>query len=253
MNSSESFDLYSRYYDLLYKDKATEDECKYIINLLHEYNVPGKNWIEFGSGSGRHGKVFKTLGISWKGIDRSEAMAKEGQKKGLQIQVGDIGKTIKLSSSQDAVLALFHVISYLTTNNEVFIAFKNAADCLKPGGLFIFDVWYSPAVLTQLPEERIKEVESDGLKVIRKARPTIDWNRNTVNVHYDIMVKDKQTNETQSFSEDHLMRHFSLPELEYLAQFAGFDFLHVEEWMSQSTISKDTWGVCCVLKKRRKI
>lgn len=249
MDKSKSFQLYSYYYALLYKDKNTKDECKYVTQLLEKFGVPGKNWTEFGSGSGRHGEIFESLGIVWQGVDSSESMVEEGRKKGLKINLADISEKMELPNKQDAVLALFHVVSYLTSNIAVLQAFKNAAACLVTGGLFVFDVWYSPAVLTQLPKRRIKEVESNELRVEREAKPTILWNRNIVSVQYDIKVTNIKTNETQYFQEDHLMRHFSLPELEMLAELSGFEFVHSEEWMTQSKIGKDTWGICCVLRK----
>ena len=44
----------------------------------------------------------------------------------------------------DAVVSLFHVVSYQTTNGRVLDMFRNARDHLEPGGLFLFDVWYGP-------------------------------------------------------------------------------------------------------------
>lgn len=245
----KTFGLYSKYYDLFYDGKDTDRECRYAMDLLKKYSVEGKRWIEFGAGSGRHGEVFVENGICWSGVEISSDMAKIGQEKGLAITIADIGMPFKTAFHNDAVLTLFHVVSYLTNNENLKTAFANAYLCLKPGGLFLFDIWYSPCVYTQKPEKRTKEVESNKIHVVRKATPTIDWNTNTVNVHYEIIVTDKTTKESTSFSEDHLMRHFSLPELKLFASQIGFEFLHAEEWLTAATPSDKTWGVCCLLKK----
>lgn len=244
-----NFSLYSQYYDLLYTDKETESECAYILSTLHKAGVTGSKWLEFGAGSGRHGRLLAQSQIKWTGVERSEKMALQGQQYGLDLYVGDIRDCCIAEQAFDAVLALFHVVSYLTSNQDVLATFKNAHRQLKPGGLFFFDVWYSPAVLTQLPGSRTKKVQNDTIVVDRIATPTIYWNQNTVNVHYEVSVTEKQSGLVGSFEEDHLMRHFSTPEIMLFADIAGFSVIHSEEWLHGTTPGQNTWGVAFLLKK----
>ena len=79
---------------------------------------------------------------------------------------GDI-TTTRLERRFDAVLALFHVVSYQTTNPAVQALFANAAHHLKLGGLFFFNVWYSPAVTANCPELRVKRLQRADLAIIR--------------------------------------------------------------------------------------
>lgn len=245
----DNFQLYSQYYDLIYHNKQTKQECDYIQALLTSNGLNGSKYLELGAGSGRHGVHFRSMGIEWAGIERSAKMAEQGQKKGLNIKVADISHPFNKEAKYDAVLALFHVISYLTDNKSLNATFKNASQSLKKGGLFLFDIWYSPAVYFQKPEERMKSVSNESLDIERKAIPTIDWNDNTVNVHYEIKVTEKENQKETHFSEDHLMRHFSLPEIKLIADFWDFQFLHAEEWLTGASPSQDTWGVCCLLQK----
>lgn len=244
-----TFQLYSQYYDLLYADKATIEECSYVENLINSNANTGKRWLEFGAGSGRHGKVFTKMGIDWSGIELSPEMAQKGISLGLDIKVGDI-KSFKFGSKKfDAILSLFHVISYLHQTKDVIDTFKNAFDHLAPGGLFLFDVWYTPAVYNQLPENRIKYASNDLIEIKRKATPTINWNKNTVNVSYEIAIKDKKTNRLSLIKEDHLMRHFSLPEIEFFAELVGFELVLSEEWLTGKHPGKESWGVVFLLKR----
>lgn len=243
-----NFNLYSQYYNLLYQDKDTYKECEYVIDLLQQYKVLDKKLLEFGAGSGRHGKVFEQMSWQWSGIERSESMTQLARAAGLQIHQGDIANT-KLEGSFSVVLSLFHVVSYLTDNASLRATFQNAYQHLDTGGIFLFDVWYSPAVYFQQPEPRIKTVENEQIKVIRKATPTVDWNQNRVEVQYDIQVYAKVNAQVEHFTEIHAMRHFSLPELQLLADTIGFSWLHAEEWLTGKLPGTDTWGVCCLLKK----
>ena len=56
----------------------------------------------------------------------------------------------------DAALMMFAVLGYQVENDDVLAALRTARRHLEPGGLFIFDVWYGPAVLHQRPSERVK-------------------------------------------------------------------------------------------------
>ena len=68
--------------------------------------------------------------------------------KGFTCQVGDI-TNVNLNKEFDNIISLFHVVSYLTSNYDIKNLFLNANKHLKKGGLFIFDIWYSPAVLNK--------------------------------------------------------------------------------------------------------
>ena len=49
---SANFNLYSKYYNLLYADKDYQGETSYIKNLLQKYFPSAKSILEFGSGTG---------------------------------------------------------------------------------------------------------------------------------------------------------------------------------------------------------
>lgn len=243
-----SFNLYSQYYDLIYDDKSTYNECLYLIDLLDKYKVREKKILEFGSGTGRHGIIFKKLGWEWEGIEQSSSMVNIASKKNLKVFQGDI-VNYKLDNKYSAILSLFHVISYINENDSLINVFSNAYTHLEKGGIFIFDVWYSPAVYIQRPEKRLKIIENKHIKVTRKASPIIYWNKNIVDVNYNLTIESKRTNEKETIKETHSMRHFSLPELKLFASIVGFTWIHAEEWMTGKDIGENTWGITCIIKK----
>lgn len=243
------FDLTSRYYDSFYKEKDSKAEVDFILRILQRHGISGRDLLEFGSGTGRHGCLLAAGGYRVHGIERSAAMVSAAQKEeGFTCQQGDI-TTTRLARSFDAVLSLFHVVSYQTTNRDVQAVFANAAHHLLPGGLFLFDVWYSPAVAANRPEVRVKRIQTDQLSITRIAEPTLYPNANRVDVHYTILAEERTSGAFQSFEETHPMRHFSLPEIDLLAEGAGFERLTAEEWLTGAPPSEDTWGVCFVLRK----
>jgi len=249
MNNNSVFDFYSNYYDLFYNDKDYSKEVKYINSLLNQYGIMGNKILEFGSGTGKHGRLLSKNGYSVLGIERSEKMAqKANEKGGFLSKVGDI-RSLNISDSFNAVLALFHVMSYQITNDDIIAVFKNAAKHLEPKGLFIFDVWYTPAVFFLKPEIRIKRMKNDNIEAVRIAEPDIIDDKNQIDVNYTIFVREKGNKQYEELSETHSMRHFTISEIDYLASYVGFKRVVAEEFLTGKNPSKESWGVCFILKK----
>jgi SAM-dependent methyltransferase len=248
-DSSTVFDAYSSYYDLLYKDKDYQEETKYICAVLAKHGIANGQILEFGSGTGRHGRLLAELNYVVHGIELStEMIARAESSQRFHCEAGDI-RTIHLDRTYDAVLAIFHVISYQTRNSDVQAVFMRAHEHLREGGLFIFDFWYSPAVSSQRPSVRIKRMSDTTTELTRIAEPTIYPNENRVDVNYTIIAHNRTTDVFTKIEESHPMRHFSLPEIDLLASIHGFRRIAAEEFLSCREPSEDTWGVCVVLKK----
>ena len=127
--------------------------------------------------------------------------------------------------------------------------FETTCRHLINGGLFLFDVWYSPAVYFQKPETRIKRLSTEQATITRLAEPLMHYNRNVVDVNYEIIVKNRNTGDTEVITEVHPMRHFSIPEIELLANKTGFSLIRAEEFGTGEEPGPNTWGVCFVLQK----
>lgn len=247
-----NFNKYSRYYDLLYKDKNYTSEAEYVLNLAKNYNKECNKFLELGCGTGNHAAVLCNKGFSVVGLERSEemvALAKQKNISNFNPQVADI-TNFNINEKFDVALSLFHVISYLTDNEQLINCFNTVHQHLNINGIFIFDVWYSPAVYIQKPETRVKRISDEQIDVTRIAESTVYYNKNVVDVNYTIFIQDKATKITEVHHETHPMRHFSINEIKMLADFIGFDFVKAEEFLTANKTSENTWGVCMVLRKK---
>ncbi len=246
-----NFNNYSKYYDLLYKDKDYKAESNYVFNLLQSFNPTVQSILELGCGSGNHAAHLTQNNIQIVGLERSETMVNEALAKNIQNFkpiLGDITK-FELNHKFDAVISLFHVISYLTDNQSLISCFQSVHKHLNDKGLFLFDIWFTPAVYSQKPETRVKRLENETLSVVRIAESTSDFENNVVTVNFEVQIKDKITQKTETIIEHHPMRHFSLPELALLAEISGFKLIKSEEFMTKMHPSEKSWGVCVVLQK----
>ena len=191
------FEKYAKYYDLLYQDKDYRAESDYISSLIKKHHPETKKIIEFGSGSGIHGRLLGDLGYQVTGIERSQQMIDLGNQKAnlnkatsnFSCVLGDCTETF-IGDDFDAVISLFHVISYQTTDESITAMLNNASKQLKSGGIFIFDYWYSPAVWNYRPTLRVKKVENSELKITRIAEPECWENKNRVDVNYLTFIED---------------------------------------------------------------
>jgi SAM-dependent methyltransferase len=247
------FGNYSKYYDILYKEKDYLAEVEFIDSLIKQY-APGKvkTIVDMGCGTGGHALLLAEKGYSVTGIDRSEDMLSIAKAKKTKIPVDFFKADIRdfnLNKKFDAIVSMFAVMSYQTTNEDFEKALLSASRHLKPGGLFIFDVWFGPAVLTQKPCDRIKIIKNNDEKIIRLTRSKLDFMKHIVDVTFTVMrIRDKTTHEL--IEETHTMRFFFPMELELFFKKVGFQVLTMIPFMEiEGVLSEDNWDMTVVARR----
>lgn len=249
----EVFQDYAYYYNAFYKDKDYDGEAKQVNSILKKYGNSVKDIINFGCGTGKHEIELARMGYQCTGIDMSQAMidiARMNAAKNesdINFFVGDIRKH-RTDKRYDAVISLFHVMSYQNTNNDISEALQSARVALNKGGIFLFDVWYGPGVLSDRPTIRVKETQDDKFKMIRIATPVMHDKTNVVDVCYEILVIDKKTNETKIINEVHSMRYFFRPELEFYLRATGFELIDNLDCLTLGATDYDSWTSYFVAK-----
>jgi len=250
------FNHYAEYYDLLYSTKDYESEVNYVDGLIKKYSLSAKTILDLGCGTGSHDFHFARKGYSVYGIDMSQNMIAIARKKqqvqgllNLEFVQGNIA-SLSLNKAFDTIVSLFHVMNYFTTNNDMESGFASVSRHLKSGAVFIFDFWYGPAVLSNLPKTGVKNLENSKIKVRRLVDPIMDVNRNLVHVNYEINVEEKSSSQVITFKETHTVRYFFIPEIELLFERLGMEIINFEEWLTSRSVGKDTFGVCLVARKK---
>jgi SAM-dependent methyltransferase len=245
------FANYSRYYDLLYKDKDYRGEAKFIHELLLTHAPDAKSILELGCGTGIHAELLAKFGYEVYGVDLSEGMLTKAQKRlsslepelasRLKFTQGDV-RNVRVDRTFDVTISLFHVISYQTSNQDLQDAIFTAKTHLKPGGIFLFDCWYGPAVLSDRPAVRVKRLEDEEIIVTRVAEPVMYANDNLVDVNYQVFIKNKSTQAVEELEETHKMRYLFKPEIEYLFEQNQIKLLDFGEWMTGKPAGFNSWG-----------
>lgn len=247
------FKDYANYYNLLYRDKNYKEEVEYINSLVKQSGIEPHSLIDLGCGTGQHLFEFEKLGFEVTGMDLSEemiAIAKleaTNRASSAKFYSGDI-RTFTIDSKFQVVISLFHVMSYQTSNDDLERAFRTAKELLSPEGLFIFDCWYGPAVLTDRPTVRIKNLENEAIRVKRSSIPSLDLNRNVVNVEFNVHIENKNSLEINEVNEMHMMRYLFYPEIEKLAKEYGFSINLFHGWLNHDIPTEKDWYVVFVLR-----
>jgi len=253
------FGNYARYYDLLYRDKDYVGEAQFIHRLIQTHAPYAQTILELGCGTGNHALLLAKEGYQIQGVDFSQEMLQKADShlsklpsdlaSRLKFSHGDI-RQVRLNQTFDVVLSLFHVISYQTTNEDLLAAFATVKEHLKPGGIFIFDVWYGPTVLAERPTVRVKRLEDEDIQVTRIGEPVMYPNENLVDVNYQVFIRDKISSSVEELQETHRMRYMFKPEIEFLCSANQFLSIENSEWMTGNQAGLNTWGVYFIVQKQ---
>jgi SAM-dependent methyltransferase len=249
------FQKYANYYDNFYKDKDYKKECDFLEKIFKKHSERSVHSIlDLGCGTGSHSLILAKRGYETTGVDLSSQMieaAKSKNTKGkakIDFFIGDIRK-INLKKTFDAVISMFAVVSYLTTNKDLLSAFQTAAAHLEKKGIFVFDFWFGPAVLSEKPQPRFKVIENGDKKIIRLSAPVLDSFNHTVSLKFEIIEIFK--NKIQSdIKEIHTIRFFFPEEIKNCLEKSGFKMIKICPFGDlNKTPSVKDWNVMVIAEK----
>jgi SAM-dependent methyltransferase len=239
-----TFQSYARYYDIIYRDKPYRDEAVFVADRLAALGPhPPGTLMDLGCGSGAHAFHLVAGGWSVIGVDRSEFMLAQAERRFSHVHsesamrfksvVGD-GRHVRLSARVDAAVSLFHVASYQTSDRDLQAFLATLYHHVRPGGAVIFDFWNADAVEAEPPRPRRKRIEIDGWVVDRSSVPS--WNREDrcVEIRFSIDVQNTRTGDRDHVEETHVMRYFDVSEIISALRATGFGEISVHPWMTVS-------------------
>lgn len=241
--------FYSKYYNLIYKNKNYEDEANYIINLLKIKKLKIKKILELGAGTGAHAKYFFKKGFSIVCVEKSKEMIKNFQIKSKRVEIINTDlKKLKLQKKFDLVLSMFHVVNYMVKQFEINLFFNAASKHLNKGGILIFDTWYYPSI-RHSPLQKTKKLLSDNFfKIIREGYP-FKVSKKIFDIKYCIEVINLKNLNNYTFTEKHRVRAFDIQELDKIAK--KYDFKQVANYafLKYTKPNKNSFAATMIYKK----
>lgn len=246
---TEIFDRYAKFYDSLYAEKDYAEECAYVVSLFDFAEI--QSVLDFGCGTGKFTEQFAAKGFCVDGVDISAKMIElakerlllEPQLASLEIcyETADV-RTFAPKKQYDLVYSLFHVINYMTSDDDLRDFFSSAAKALRKNGLLIFDFWYGPGVEADSPMERKKVVDWNGEALSRTAKPRLIPEKNLVIVEYQIETAN------EVFSEWHTMRYLFDADIDLFSA-PYFATESILGWRKDTAPTLDNWNAVAILRR----
>jgi SAM-dependent methyltransferase len=243
---------YAAAYDTLYRDKDYSAECDLIECVFRAYaGEHVRRVLDLGCGTGGHAARLAQRGYQVVGVDRSEAMLERAQARGSSarfVEADILG--LDLGETFDAVVMMFAVLGYQVTNAEVLRALATVRRHLRPGGVFVADAWYGPAVLRERPTDRLKVQDTPDGQLIRAASGELDVRHHLCSVRYHVWRIDHAERVSQT-TEEHRMRFFFPLELEALAAQSEMQVVRLGQFPEfDREPDEGSWNVMLVARAR---
>lgn len=221
---------YASHYDLIYEAKNYDAEVELIQkNLVEHSSRPVKSILDIGCGTGSHALRLAERGFEVVGVDRSPAMLDKAREKAqtgnlaVSFVEGDI-RTTYLDRRFDAVVCMFAVLGYLSSNQDLSTALSLVRRHLELNGVFVFDVWFGPAVMKQAPSERFRVVNSGESELLRASSGELDIMKQLCTVAISTW-EVREAKVVRHAREQHVMRYFFPQELAAMLDHADLELL----------------------------
>ncbi len=247
---------HASFYDHFYADKDYAGECNFLEEIMRRHAAkPVRAVLDMGCGTGGHALILAQRGYQVTGVDRSAAMLAIARAKAAagsfasrpSFQQSDI-RTLTLHRTFDVVIAMFAVMSYMVTNDDVTAALDSARRHLAPDGLLIFDAWFGPGVLTDPPTDRVKTIMTAQGRIVRMVHPETDLLSQTVRVHYHVLELH-DTRLAREYRETHTLRFFFPQEIACLLARAGFRLQELCPFMAPGrSLTPRDWNMTVVAR-----
>jgi SAM-dependent methyltransferase len=183
--------------------------------------------LEIGCGVGSHALVLSKRGFDVTGIDISQAMLDEAERRSkeekeeIRFELQDM-RSLDLGTVFDSAICLFGTFGYLKQPKDIQSFLQRLRVHLRDKGLFIFEFWNTKAVM---PDRKDWITRTEGAStLIRLSRSLFDLESNVLSIvmRY-LIIEDSKV--VQDSEELHKVRTFTIPEIRHLVEENGFELL----------------------------
>jgi cyclopropane fatty-acyl-phospholipid synthase-like methyltransferase len=241
-------------YDELMKDVPYDQWVKLVQQVTQRYDIPGRDLLDIGCGSGELAIRLVQEGWNVTGVDLSEDMLIVAQEKAAKF-----GITLPLFQQDmreldglgtyDVITIFCDSINYLATEQDVQQTFQHVYRHLKLNGWFIFDV-HSIYKIMQIFMNESFTWNGDKISYIWNCFP--GEAPNSVEHELTFFVLDEATGLYERFDEVHVQRTFSILTYEKWLEHAGFHIEAIVADESFEPVSDTTERVFFICQKKER-
>ena len=226
----------ARYYDVVYANIVDyRSNVSYLEKIFRKHrSETSRSILDIACGTGNYTFVFADRGYDTTGVDLSNDMLEVARGKAAgrdnpRFLKMDMRK-LELESKYDIATVLFGGFGYLLDEADVELFLAGIAKHLSQGGLLMFEFWQNSAILpaaTRQSGMRSWDRTEDGDQlIIRLHLGRYDAQTNIYDVRFDFYILDrKKMGLVDTFTENHLVRTYSISQMRELLERNGFTAL----------------------------
>jgi SAM-dependent methyltransferase len=241
----EAYRAYSKIYDQVHERRQSTDVPFWVSEAM----TASEPLLEIACGSGRIALPIARQGIIIHGIDSSQEMIKllekrlsseqKGVKDLLTYEIADM-RTFgeKVTSKYGLAFVAFSALQYMHTNEDQHKVFSTIHKTLRPGGVFIVDVFNpNPAFISKwgqpLEMGEIENSPKDGERIIWQCVPqSFDAKTKILTMPNQFQIYHNNAEKPETimipaqyycFSQDELKALFTQSGFEVIATFGNYD------------------------------
>lgn len=147
MNDVFPHDTWGNYYDFVYESCFGHNYTiitQNTLNFIRNYTSVGRTLLDFGAGTGRIAIPLAEDGFNVHAVEPSLPMlnklAEKALLRGVNIQLHNSTMSDFTGEQADHAIAIFNVLTYITTEEDLISSIKNVSKHLQTGGRFQFDL-----------------------------------------------------------------------------------------------------------------
>ncbi|MBP1947601.1 SAM-dependent methyltransferase [Virgibacillus litoralis] len=247
-----SYQQMSTIYDRLMNDAPYDQWQSFTINIISQLGKSVEKIVDLGCGTGQITTRLAREGYRMTGVDYSSDMLSYAEQRASteRLNIQWIHQNlINLNGviNQDVAVSYCDVINYITQEDELQTVFQNAADSLKIGGLFIFDVHSLFHVEHNMVNQTFGEVNDDVSYI---------WfcseGEEQGEMYHDLTFFVADQKKYSRFDEYHHQRTYSVDFYSHLLKKTGFKIKHLSGDFSliNENINAESERIFIVAEKR---
>lgn len=223
--TSTSFDLVAPYYDILMRGVPYGHWVKYLEELLKLHDFTPYRVLDLACGTGNASAIMAARGWQVVGVDLSTGMVEEArrkaEKKGLHVDflVQDAAELELPPPPFDLCVSFFDSLNYIVKPDRLAMAMHRVYDHLRPGGLFIFDINSSFALMNSFFDQENTEGR-DRLRYVWRSHYEPSTRLCTVKMRF---FWRNRRGIDEEFREEHVQFAYEESELRKMVALAGFE------------------------------
>ena len=243
----EAYTSFARVYDMFMDNVPYEKWGRYIVEKLRANGIDSGYVVDLGCGTGKLTTLLADAGYDMIGIDNSFDMldmALEREDDRILYLMQDM-REFEPGEKVSAVVSACDSINYILEPEDLQAVFFCVSECLKAGGIFIFDINTPYKYEVLMADNTIAENRDEGSFIWDNY-----YDEESSNNEYELAVFVRNEDGTfDRFEEEHYQHGFTLEEVSDAVKKAGLKIRNVYDAFSHNAPDDNSERLYYIIEK----